>query len=75
MYFLPEIAGDSIGKGEFGDVMLGDWLTRKVAVKRLKGKLHAAKPLLDEASLMTNLAHDNLVSLLGEFFCLTKFSF
>ncbi|KAF2356678.1 SH2 domain [Trinorchestia longiramus] len=60
--------GDSIGKGEFGDVLLGDWLGRKVAVKRLKGNCRAAQQLLDEASLMTSLTHDNLVELLGVVF-------
>lgn len=44
---------DSIGKGEFGDVLLGDWKGTKVAVKRLKDSSKAAQGLLDEACLMT----------------------
>ncbi|XP_069948491.1 tyrosine-protein kinase CSK isoform X2 [Cherax quadricarinatus] len=56
---------DSIGKGEFGDVLLGDWLGQKVAVKRLKDSSRAAQGLLEEASLMTSLKHNNLVNLLG----------
>lgn len=44
---------DSIGKGEFGDVLLGEWRGSKVAVKRLKDSSKAAQGLLDEACLMT----------------------
>ncbi|XP_066980904.1 tyrosine-protein kinase CSK-like isoform X4 [Macrobrachium rosenbergii] len=56
---------DSIGKGEFGDVLLGEWGGQKVAVKRLKDSSRAAQGLLEEASLMTSLKHNNLVNLLG----------
>ncbi|KAG7166655.1 Tyrosine-protein kinase CSK-like 1 [Homarus americanus] len=56
---------DSIGKGEFGDVLLGEWIGLKVAVKRLKDSSRAAQGLLEEASLMTSLKHNNLVNLLG----------
>lgn len=56
---------DSIGKGEFGDVLLGEWGGQKVAVKRLKDSSRAAQGLLEEASLMTSLKHTNLVNLLG----------
>lgn len=56
---------DSIGKGEFGDVLLGEWKGTKVAVKRLKDSSKAAQGLLDEACLMTSLKHNNLVNMLG----------
>ncbi|XP_042861827.1 tyrosine-protein kinase CSK-like [Penaeus japonicus] len=56
---------DSIGKGEFGDVLLGEWQGQKVAVKRLKDSSRAAQGILEEASLMTSLKHNNLVNLLG----------
>ncbi|XP_047736209.1 tyrosine-protein kinase CSK [Hyalella azteca] len=57
--------GDSIGKGEFGDVLLGEWRGVKVAVKRLKDNIHAAEQLREEASLMSKLTHENLVKLQG----------
>uniref|UniRef100_A0A1B6GL01 Tyrosine-protein kinase n=1 Tax=Cuerna arida TaxID=1464854 RepID=A0A1B6GL01_9HEMI len=56
---------ESIGKGEFGDVMLGILRGEKVAVKILKDSSEAAQKFLTEASLMTSLRHDNLVQLLG----------
>jgi c-src tyrosine kinase len=56
---------ESIGKGEFGDVMLGILRTEKVAVKMLKDSSEAAQKFLTEASLMTSLRHENLVKLLG----------
>ncbi|RZF49262.1 hypothetical protein LSTR_LSTR002883 [Laodelphax striatellus] len=56
---------ESIGKGEFGDVMLGLLRGEKVAVKMLKDSSEAAQKFLTEASLMTSLRHENLVQLLG----------
>ncbi|XP_071447294.1 tyrosine-protein kinase CSK [Hetaerina americana] len=56
---------ESIGKGEFGDVMLGILRGEKVAVKMLKDSSEAAQKFLAEASLMTSLRHKNLVQLLG----------
>lgn len=44
---------ESIGKGEFGDVMLGILRGEKVAVKILKDSSEAAQKFLTEASLMT----------------------
>jgi c-src tyrosine kinase len=44
---------ESIGKGEFGDVMLGILRGDKVAVKMLKDSSEAAQKFLAEASLMT----------------------
>lgn len=44
---------ESIGKGEFGDVMLGILRGEKVAVKVLKDSSEAAQKFLTEASLMT----------------------
>ncbi|XP_077298311.1 tyrosine-protein kinase CSK-like [Arctopsyche grandis] len=55
---------ENIGKGEFGDVMLGILNGQRVAVKMLKDS-EAANKFLAEASLMTSLKHDNLVRLLG----------
>ena len=56
---------ECIGKGEFGDVLLGYYQGEKVAVKKLKDNSEAAQRFLAEASLMTSLIHDNLVKLLG----------
>ncbi|KAK3930681.1 Tyrosine-protein kinase CSK [Frankliniella fusca] len=56
---------ESIGKGEFGEVMLGILRGEKVAVKVLKDTSEAAQKFLAEASLMTSLRHENLVQLLG----------
>lgn len=44
---------ESIGKGEFGDVMLGLLGGQKVAVKMLKDSSEAAQKFLAEASVMT----------------------
>ncbi|CAH0382357.1 unnamed protein product [Bemisia tabaci] len=56
---------ETIGKGEFGDVMLGILRGEKVAVKILKDSSEAAQKFLTEASLMTSLRNENLVQLLG----------
>ncbi|XDV28429.1 hypothetical protein PO909_031746, partial [Leuciscus waleckii] len=53
-----------IGKGEFGDVLLGDYRGSKVAVKCIKHDA-TAQAFLAEASVMTQLRHTNLVQLLG----------
>ncbi|CAH2049387.1 unnamed protein product, partial [Iphiclides podalirius] len=59
---------ENIGKGEFGDVMLGILNGgQKVAVKILKDR-EAASKFRAEASLMSSLKHDNLVRLLGVVF-------
>lgn len=50
---------EPIGKGEFGEVMLGKWKKQRVAVKVLKDSSEA------EAILMKSLRHENLVNLLG----------
>ncbi|KAL5274667.1 CSK family protein [Megaselia abdita] len=55
---------ESIGKGEFGDVMLGILRGDKVAVKMLKDS-GAAQKFLAEASVMTTLEHENLVKFIG----------
>ncbi|KAK1338584.1 hypothetical protein QTO34_019238 [Cnephaeus nilssonii] len=62
-YEGPEAAADH-GKGEFGDVMLGDYRGNKVAVKCIKNDA-TAQAFLAEASVMTQLRHSNLVQLLG----------
>ncbi|CAI5437641.1 unnamed protein product [Caenorhabditis angaria] len=60
------ILGDTIGHGEFGDVLLGEYRNRKVAVKVSKrhgnGMLDS---LLDEAKFMVGVSHRNLVTLVG----------
>lgn len=55
---------ENIGKGEFGDVMLGILRNEKVAVKMLKDD-GAAQKFLAEASVMTTLEHENLVRFIG----------
>ncbi|KAM4676546.1 tyrosine-protein kinase CSK [Discoglossus pictus] len=54
----------SIGKGEFGDVMLGDYRGTKVAVKCIKNDA-TAQAFVAEALVMTQLRHNNLVQMLG----------
>uniref|UniRef100_A0A671MZ65 Tyrosine-protein kinase n=1 Tax=Sinocyclocheilus anshuiensis TaxID=1608454 RepID=A0A671MZ65_9TELE len=54
----------TIGNGEFGDVMVGDYRGTKVAVKCIKHDA-TAQAFLAEASVMTQLRHTNLVQLLG----------
>ncbi|XP_057203271.1 tyrosine-protein kinase CSK [Triplophysa rosa] len=54
----------SIGKGEFGDVMVGDYRGSKVAVKCIKHDA-TAQAFIAEASVMTQMRHPNLVQLLG----------
>uniref|UniRef100_A0A7N8X3W4 Tyrosine-protein kinase n=1 Tax=Mastacembelus armatus TaxID=205130 RepID=A0A7N8X3W4_9TELE len=53
-----------IGKGEFGDVKVGDYRGTKVAVKCIKNDA-TAQAFIAEASVMTQLRHNNLVQLLG----------
>nr|AAI69994.1 C-src tyrosine kinase [Xenopus laevis] len=53
-----------IGKGEFGDVMLGEHQGVKVAVKCIKNDA-TAQAFIAEAMVMTQLQHKNLVQLLG----------
>lgn len=57
---------EKIGKGEFGDVMLGVYQGKKVAIKSMKElKTRNVRKFLAEASVMTSLQHENLVCLLG----------
>jgi len=57
---------EKIGKGEFGDVRLGVYNGKKVAVKELiKDSSVATQKFLTEAKVMTSLQHENLVRLLG----------
>ncbi|XP_013778262.1 tyrosine-protein kinase CSK-like [Limulus polyphemus] len=60
--------GEVLGKGEFGDVLLGTLRGQKVAVKILKDCSKAAQKFLAEASVMTTLQHTNLVQLIGVVF-------
>ncbi|XP_071952478.1 tyrosine-protein kinase CSK-like [Antedon mediterranea] len=57
--------GSTIGHGNFGDVLEGQYQGRKVAIKQLKDDTSAAQTFLKEASIMTTLRHTNLVSFLG----------
>ncbi|XP_048583816.1 tyrosine-protein kinase CSK isoform X2 [Nematostella vectensis] len=59
------IIKETIGKGEFGDVLLGTYRGKQVALKCLKDDTRAAQQFLAEASIMTALSHKNLVQLLG----------
>ncbi|XP_005994145.1 tyrosine-protein kinase CSK [Latimeria chalumnae] len=54
----------TIGKGEFGDVVLGEYKGNKVAVKCIKNDA-TAQAFIAEASVMTQLCHENLVRLWG----------
>jgi c-src tyrosine kinase len=57
--------GQSVGKGEFGEVHSGQYQGRKVAIKSLKKDSAAVQQFLQEASLMTRLRHPNLVQFIG----------
>ncbi|KAK7499721.1 hypothetical protein BaRGS_00009062 [Batillaria attramentaria] len=57
--------GESIGKGDFGDVFKGTYKGQAVAIKQLKDKDRGEQSFLQEASVMTSLRHDNLVRLIG----------
>uniref|UniRef100_A0A915EB18 Tyrosine-protein kinase n=1 Tax=Ditylenchus dipsaci TaxID=166011 RepID=A0A915EB18_9BILA len=55
--------GDIIGHGEFGDVLLGYYKGKRVAVKTLKNGM--SSDLLNEARFMISLNHTHLVALVG----------
>lgn len=57
--------GELIGKGEFGEVTKGTYQGVDVAVKKLKESSKAAQSVLQEAQLMSELTHENLVKFLG----------
>ncbi|CAK9293235.1 unnamed protein product [Gordionus sp. m RMFG-2023] len=60
---------DPIGKGEFGDVLLGTLRGKKVAIKTLKDKSPKSfEKFLAEASIMTGIKHANVVRFLGVVF-------
>ncbi|ESN90458.1 hypothetical protein HELRODRAFT_166124 [Helobdella robusta] len=69
------------GSGQYGDVYEGIWLSRNltVAVKTLKEETMVLKDFLEEASVMKEMKHPNLVQLLGvctlepPFFIITEF--
>ncbi|XP_051495982.1 megakaryocyte-associated tyrosine-protein kinase isoform X2 [Apus apus] len=56
--------GDLIGQGEFGDVLQGEYMGQKVAVKNIKCDV-TAQAFLRETAAMTKVRHKNLVCLLG----------
>ncbi|EYB93463.1 hypothetical protein Y032_0181g827, partial [Ancylostoma ceylanicum] len=58
--------GDIIGHGEFGDVLIGYYKDKKVAVKVSKRHGNGlVDSLLDESRFMVGLCHRNLVALIG----------
>ncbi|XP_074384865.1 megakaryocyte-associated tyrosine-protein kinase isoform X2 [Zonotrichia albicollis] len=56
--------GERIGQGEFGDVLQGEYLGQRVAVKNIKCDV-TAQAFLAETAAMTKVRHKNLVCLLG----------
>ncbi|XP_055564342.1 megakaryocyte-associated tyrosine-protein kinase isoform X1 [Falco cherrug] len=56
--------GERIGQGEFGDVLRGEYMGQKVAVKNIKCDV-TAQAFLTETAAMTKVRHKNLVCLLG----------
>lgn len=56
--------GERIGQGEFGDVLQGEYMGQKVAVKNIKCDV-TAQAFLAETAAMTKVRHKNLVRLLG----------
>ena len=62
---------DKLGSGEFGDVASGYWKSAdyslEVALKTLSGKqsLDGRKRLLQEAAIMSQFKHPNVVKLYG----------
>lgn len=59
------------GGGQYGDVYEGKWkrYNKTVAVKTLKEDTMALKDFLEEAAIMKEMKHPNLVQLLGKHFC------
>ncbi|KAH7680191.1 TK/CSK protein kinase [Aphelenchoides avenae] len=55
--------GDVIGHGEFGDVLLGMYKGKRVAVKTLKNGM--ASEILNEARFMIGLRHTYIAGLVG----------
>ena len=57
-----------LGGGQYGDVYEALWKrhARVVAVKTLKEDCMQLKDFLDEAAIMKDLKHPNLVQLLGK---------
>lgn len=70
-----------LGSGQYGDVYEATWVSRgiTIAVKTLKEETMALKDFIDEAQVMKEMKHPNLVQLLGvctlepPFFILTEF--
>ena len=67
----PHRISDKLGSGEFGDVASGYWKSAdyslEVALKTLSGKqsLDGRKRLLQEAAIMSQFKHPNVVKLYG----------
>ncbi|XP_038074013.1 tyrosine-protein kinase CSK-like [Patiria miniata] len=58
-------SGRVIGRGNFGEVRKGTYMGKDVAIKVTKDDKIQAQSFLSEASIMTQLRHDNLVQLIG----------
>jgi abelson tyrosine-protein kinase 1 len=68
------------GGGQYGDVYEAIWkrYNKTVAVKTLKEDTMALKDFLEEACIMKEMKHPNLVQLLGKclsIFCVTQVMF
>lgn len=64
--FIIRVTGH-LGSGQFGNVEKGTWLSKEVALKNLKegsGEQDKVK-FLQEAAIMAQFAHPNVVSLHG----------
>jgi abelson tyrosine-protein kinase 1 len=58
--------GRKLGHGQYGDVYEGKWKKSvHVAVKTLKEDTMEVKEFLEEASMMKNLRHPNIIQLMG----------
>ncbi|KAK4291131.1 hypothetical protein Pmani_036017 [Petrolisthes manimaculis] len=57
------VLGEKIGKGSFGDVHIGTLKDVKVAIKTLRNGTMSKEQFLEEAHIMKNLSHPNIVIL------------
>ncbi|KAM4586721.1 tyrosine-protein kinase ITK/TSK [Fundulus diaphanus] len=59
------ILGQEIGSGQFGLVLEGKWMDRKVAVKMVREDCMSNEEFKEEAMVMMRLSHSKLVQLYG----------